>query len=63
MEAHHRRSQIEHQLKSLLVKTRKRIAWLRHGAEAELIVIGSKTLTHPTRRLGINAWRRVHEKV
>src|ERR1700722_3853808 len=63
MKAHHQRSQLKHHLKSLLVKTRKRIAWLRHGAQAELLVIGSKTLTNPRRRLRINARNRVHEKV
>ena len=45
MKAYHGRSQVKHYLKPLLVKTRKRIAWLRHGAQAELIIISSETVT------------------
>src|SRR5439155_22509290 len=63
MKAYHRRSQVKHHLKPLLVKTRKRIASLRHGAQAELIIISSETLMDPPRGLRINAWNRVHEKV
>ena len=47
MEADDWRSLVKHELKPFLVKTRQWIAWLWHGTEAELVVIGRKTLSHP----------------
>ena len=47
MKAYYRRSQVKQHLKPLLVKARKLIAWLRHGTQAELIIICSETLDGP----------------
>jgi hypothetical protein len=63
MEADYPRSHLKHQLKSFLIKTRKRIAWLWYGTQVELIVIGSKTPSDLVRHVRINAWSWVYEKV
>jgi hypothetical protein len=63
MEADYRWSHVKHQLKLLITKTRDRIAWLWHGSEAELVIVGSKARSHATCHFCIDARSRMREKI
>jgi hypothetical protein len=63
MEADDWRSQVKHELKLLVAKTRKWIAWIWHGTQVELIVVRSEALLHATCRICVYARRGVREEI
>src|SRR5262249_14133199 len=62
-EADHLWTQVEYQLKPLLIEAGHRIGGLRHSIQAQQAIIEGQARAHPTGRGWIDGWSGMHKEI